>query len=193
MSLFICYMLKSTNLLAGYVISGPQRWNTYGIPLHANFGQDVGITLKGWTNHLRNHKMRNMGIIGVGGACLSVAAIGGGIGLAMGGEAIGLGALEQFVAGGLASTVTAGAVPTHNKTVGGCTQMAEKKFANMRGVVIERRQRSFNFLDRDSRFKPRVVKVRWTALNEQGNQFTFTSWHDPSDIYPIQEMKPVAC
>ena len=186
-------MLPSTNLLAGYVVSGPQRWNVVGVPLHTGPMQDVGITLKGWTNHLRNHKMRNMGIIGIGGACLSVAAIGGGIGLAMGGEAIGLGALEQFVAGGLASTVTAGAVPTRNKTVGGCTQMAEKKFANMRGVVIEQRERSFNFLDSDAQFKPRVVKVRWTALNEQGEQFSFTSWHDPKDIYPIQKMAPVVC
>lgn len=186
-------MLTSTNLLAGYVISGHQRWNAEGIPLHAGFGDVVGITLKGWTDHLRNHKMRNMGIMGIGGACLSVAAIGGGIGLAMGGEAIGLGALEQFVAGGLASTVTAGAVPTRNKTVGGCTQMADKKFANMRGVVIERRQRSFNFLDQDSRFKPRVVKVRWTALNEQGKSFSFTAWHNPADIYPLQKMEPVVC
>ena len=180
-------MLKSTNLLDAYLLSGEQRWDLDGLPLHTVGADAVAITLKGWTNHLRNHKMRNMSIIGLSGACLSVAAVGGGIGLAMGGEAIGLGALEQFVTGGLASTVTASAVPTRNKTVGGCTQMAEKMFANMRGVVLEQRQRSFNFLDQDARFKPRVVKVRWTALNEQGDTFTFTSWHNPSDLYPLQK------
>lgn len=185
-------MLTSTNLLAGFIVSGSQKWSDHGVPLHSRYGQEVSITLTGWTNHLRNHKMRNMGIIGAGGACFAVAAIGGGIGLAAGGEAIGIGALEQFIAGGLASTVAAGAVPTRNKTVGGCTDMEQKKFSNMRGQVTQMRQRCYNFLDNNI-FKPRVVKVTWTALNEQGNQFTFDSWHDPSDLYPIQKMSPVVC
>ena len=186
-------MLKSTNLLAGYIVSGKQEFLGSGSPIHAQPQQLVGITISGWNRHLRNHKMRNLGLIGLGGALLSVVAVGGGIGLAMGGEAIGIGALEQFVAGGIASTVTGAAVPQRGSNVGGCTQMQKMNFSNMLGRVLRVRQRQSFPWEATLLCADYICEIRWSAINHKGNRINFTAWHDPNDLWPVHKMTPVAC
>ena len=173
--------MSQTNLLCGYLIKDKPSFNTV-LPGHCSNGKTVGITLQGWKDHVDNHKIRHLALGGSIGAVALVATAGGGIGLAMGGEALGIGVFEQVLFGGAAGSVT-GAATNKTRTSGGATQIGELKFANLRGTALRRRKRYIH--------DGYVVLVRWTGLDDSGRTVTFEYWHDPNTIYHLHKMEPV--
>lgn len=176
--------MSQTNLLCGYLIKQKPQFTTGHLPTHCPPGNTVGITIHGWKDHVDNHKLRRIAIGGTAAAAAVVLTAGGGIGLAMGGEAMGIGVLEQVIFGGAVGGTTATAT-NKTRTSGGATRLGNYMFANLRGYVVRRRKRLMN--------DTYVVLVRWTGLDDKGCTVTFESWHNPCVLYHLHKMEPVVC
>lgn len=174
--LFITYVMS--NILDSYtIVQSPNGQE--GNASHLRTGFTVAITELGLKEH-NHHNMFNTIVIGAGlGVVALPYLIGGGIGIAMGGEAIGLGLAELGLAGGATGALTASAV---HKPVKGYLRDDKHKqitFVDMIGRITNIRRRWFDQPGYD-------VEIKWIGADEFGNRTSFTAWHDPQDIYSLE-------
>ena len=148
---------------------------------HLKLGDYVAITEAGLNEH-NAHNMFNTVAIGAGvGVFALPAVIGGGIGLAMGGEAIGLGLLELGIIGG-GTGATIGKVVDKPKTghvVEGKHETLD--LINMVGVVQRKTRRWWDQPGHD-------VLVRWYAKDEAGRPVRYEAWHNPEVLYGLTKV-----
>lgn len=145
---------------------------------HLKIGDYVAITEAG----LHAHNMHNMfGTIAIGaglGVVALPAMIGGGIGLAVGGEAVGLGLLELGIIGG-GTGATVGKMYDKPKTghvVEGKHETLD--LIDMVGVVQRKARRWWDQPGHD-------VLVRWYAKDESGRPVRYEAWHNPEVLYGL--------
>ena len=146
---------------------------------HLHNGQKVAITEQGLKDH-NNHNLFNTIAISTGVGLVALPAfIGGGIGLAFGGEAIGLGLAELGIIGG-GTGATIGTIVNKPKTghlVKGKHETLS--FIDMVGVVQRKARRWWDVPGHD-------VLVTWTAKDEMGRTITFKAWHNPEMLYGMK-------
>ena len=140
---------------------------------HIHYGATVAITQEGLRVYNTNKTKRNI-LIGAGLGLFALPfLIGGGIGLAMGGEAVGLGIAELGIIGS-GTGMTLGKIVDQPRT----GHLRKDKttnltFVNMVGQVIARKSAED------------LVKVTWRAKDEYGKTVKFDAWHDVQYIYGL--------
>ena len=141
---------------------------------HLQRGCQVAITKQGLDEH-NQHNMFNMIAVGggIGLIALPVLLGGGGIGLAFGGEAVGLGLAEVAAVGGMTGG-TIGKLTT-NPITGHRSKFKNVQLIDMLGYVREWSRRWWDQPGWD-------VRVEWIALDESGRKIRFDAWHDPDRL-----------
>ena len=145
---------------------------------HLKIGNRVAITEFGLFDHNRHNMWSKVALCGGAGLVALPVLIGGGIGLAVGGEAVGLGLTELGIIG--ASTgATVGKIVDKPKTGHAVEGKHETlPLVDMVGVVVNRRRRWFDQPGHD-------VEIIWTGKDAQGRKTEFTAWHNPEHIYGL--------
>jgi len=168
-----------SNILKNFTIdNAPHGWRT-ACPKHLSVRCKVAITQDGLESH-NNHNLLNKCLIGgtIGLFCLPALA-GGGIGIAMGGEAIGVGLAEIGLVGAGAGAAGAKAL---DKPVKGYLRDDKHDFislVDMVGTVLRIKKRNFDQPGYD-------VQVKWIGSDEFGNRTSFTAWHNPETLYSLK-------
>jgi hypothetical protein len=170
-----------SNILDNYIISRVPMGGDHDSD-HIRNGNKVAITETGLSEHNVHNLVNRVGIMAGAAAVLTPVVIGGGIGVAVGGEAFGVGVLEQIITGG----ATGGFVGkgTHKGRRG---YLRDDKhptmtLVDMIGTVVTKRARWWDQPGQD-------VKVKWTGADEYGNRTTFTSWHNPDHLVTVRKKK----
>lgn len=167
-----------SNILDKYTINQSPNGKE-GDASHLRRGYTVAITEQGLKDH-NAHNLGNKICIGAGLGLFSLPLlVGGGIGIAMGGEAIGIGLAELGLVGGGAGALAANAT---NKPVKGYLRDDKHKqitFVDMIGRITNIRSRWFDQPGYD-------VQIKWIGADEFGNRTSFTAWHNPQDIYAVE-------
>ena len=107
------------------------------------------------------------------------AVIGGGIGIAMGGEAVGIGLMELGIIGG-STGATVGKIVDKPKTghlVDGKHETLS--LVDMVGVVQSKTRRWWDQPGHD-------VKVTWYAKDAQGRPVRYTEYHNPEQLFGLK-------
>lgn len=171
-----------SNILKSYEIAAKPLKGTHRDASHLRNGTEVAITEEGLKAYNSRRRMKRLGIGATLGLFALPLSIGGGIGLAMGGEAIGIGLLEQAAFGAIAGAGTANA--TSRKVSGYLRDDKHKTltFVDMVGTVVSIQQAWFS-----ENKNAKDVQVKWVAADEFGNRTTFTAWHDPSQLFAVKK------
>ena len=148
---------------------------------HLKLGTLVAITEEGLKAHNEHNMFGAMALgAGVGIVALPVLLGGGGIGLAFGGEAVGLGLAEVAAVGGM-SGGTIGKIVNKPRTghmVDGKHQTLT--LVDMVGVVQGKDRRWWDQPGYD-------VKVTWQARNAEGRRVVFTEYHNPEVLFGLED------
>lgn len=148
---------------------------------HLSLGQRVAITEEGLNEHNSHNMWNTIALSASVGLVALPVAIGGGIGLAIGGEAVGVGLAELGIIG--ASTgATVGKIvdkPLTGHMVDGKHETLS--FVDMVGVVKGKSRRWWDQPGYD-------VKVTWTARNAEGRSMTFTAYHNPEQLFGLKSV-----
>lgn len=146
---------------------------------HLKNGMYVAITEAGLNDHNSHNMWNTIGVCSSIGLVSLPVIIGGGIGLAMGGEAIGLGLAELGIVGGFTGA-TVGKIVDKPKTghvVDGKHETLS--LVDMVGVVVNRSRRWWDQPGHD-------IEVKWYAKDAQGRPTTFRAWHNPEHLYGLK-------
>lgn len=145
---------------------------------HLQLGSYVAITEHGLRLHNEHSMWSKVAIGGTIGLVALPFMIGGGIGLAVGGEAVGLGLAELGVIGGSTGGVV-GKVLDKPRTGHLVTGKHETlSLVDMVGVVVHRTKRWWDQPGHD-------IEVEWTGKDEYGTTVKFRSWHNPEHLYGL--------
>ena len=132
--------------------------------------------MNGLKEHNSYNRNRNIGI----GAGLGLAAwpllIGGGIGIAAAGTALGVAEVTLSVDGGVAGGYLGNSIA--KDAYGHAVDISKLKLVNMVGRVLGISERWLWAEGHD-------VKVRWTGFDEFGNVKSYTSTHNPGSLVAI--------
>lgn len=157
------------------IISTPDLKADHSVS-HLKKGMKVAITKQGLQDH-NSHNFGQSVLLGAGlGAFMLPVLVGGGVGLAMGGEAIGLGLAELGIVGGGAGTVVGNM--RHKKVAGHSTTTQNVMLIDMLGIVTDWNRRWWDQPGWD-------VQVKWRARDEFGDIVKFEAWHNPEDLYGL--------
>jgi uncharacterized protein YcfJ len=166
-----------SNSLSDYSIKTMPNKQDSGDASHVStIGCRVAITMDGLLEHNAYNRNRNIGI----GASLGVIAwpllVGGGIGVAVAGTALGVAEITLSVAGGVAGGYLGNSIA--KDAYGHSVDISKLKLVNMVGRVISITERWFGADGHD-------VKVRWTGRDEYGNIKHYTSTHSPGSLVAV--------
>ena len=145
---------------------------------HLKQGQLCAITETGLNEH-NGHNLLNTLLIGTTvGVVALPAVIGGGIGLAVGGEAVGLGLVELGIVGGGTGATIAKIVdkPKTGHLIDGKHETLS--LVDMVGVVVSKTKRWWDQPGHD-------VHVKWFAKDAQGRETTFSAYHNPEQLFGL--------
>ena len=123
---------------------------------HLNIGMKVAITEEGLRDHNRHNMLNKVAIGSTLGFVALPALIGGGIGLAVGGEAVGLGLAELGVIGSCTGAVVGKVVDKPKTGHAVDSKHVTLSLVDMVGVVVYRSGRWFDQPGHD-------VEVKWYA------------------------------
>lgn len=142
----------------------------------STIGAQVAITIDGLQEHNSYNRNRNIGI-GIGLGCAAwPLLIGGGIGIAAAGTALGVAEVTLSVAGGVAGGYLGNSIA--KDAYGHAVDISKLKLVNMVGRVMSITERWFGVGGYD-------VKVRWTGFDEFGDVKHYTSTHIPGSLVAI--------
>jgi hypothetical protein len=168
-----------SNILDSFTISQVCNGNEADAS-HLMGGDFVAITDQGLKEH-NNHNTRNsIGLAAGVGIFALPALIGGGVGIAMGGEAIGLGLAELGIVGGAAGAAGAKVLDKPVKGYRRDDKHAQIALVDMIGTVITKTRRWWDMPGHD-------VKIRWVGADEYGNRISFTAQHNPEHIVKLKK------
>lgn len=166
-----------SNILDGFIIDKMPGGGDH-CAKHILSGNKVAITEVGLSEH-NEHNMLQSVFLGAGIAAVAVpVAIGGGIGVVMGGEAIGLGVLEQVIAGGAAGGISAKAMDKPRRGYLRDDKHSTLSLVDMVGTVLSKRNRWWDQPGKD-------VHVKWVGADEYGNRVAFDAWHNPEHLVTL--------
>lgn len=145
---------------------------------HLTVGCRVAITQDGWREH-RSHKLWSKVAIGstIGLVGLPFLAGFGGVGMAVGGEAIGISVAEIGIIGsGLGA---GGGRLCHKEDTKYGHRLSGVSFIDLVGVVRQIKPRLLGERGYD-------VQVAWMSTDNHGEaSVIFTEWHNPSELYTV--------
>lgn len=181
----MCYYIRNMNetyKLSNYsVVSTPSGSQTFMRQTgHLKMDRKVAITVKGLKEHNEHNMFTKVGLAASFGiVALPILGITGGIGIAMGGEAIGLGLAELTVASTLTATATGVGIANTTKLKGHKVNHNEISLINMVGSIKEIKQRWFDQEGYD-------ILIEWKFINEWGDVKTTRTWHNPGDLVSLE-------
>ena len=147
---------------------------------HLFMHRKVAITVKGLKEHNEHDMFNKIGMAaGFGVIALPILGITGGIGIAMGGEAIGLGLAELTVASTLTTTAAGVGIANATKLKGHKVNHDEISLINMVGSIKEIQKRWFDQEGFD-------ILIEWKFINEWGDVKTTRSWHNPGHLVSLE-------
>ncbi len=146
---------------------------------HIQIGSRVALTEEGLEDYNGWNTARRVGLGALAGLVALPAIIGGGIGLAMGGEAVGLGLAELGIIGGFTGA-SLGKLTMKSKT----GHVVDHKyntvsFIDMVGIVVD--------ISRLPGSQLNYVKVKWYAKDEMGRNVIHTLNHMPEFLYGLTD------
>jgi hypothetical protein len=166
-----------SNILDGFTIATMPGGGDH-CANHIRNGNKVAITEVGLHEHNEHNMLQNI-FLGAGIAAVAVpVAIGGGIGVVMGGEAFGLGILEQVIAGGAAGGISAKAMDKPRKGYIRDDKHNTLSLIDMVGTVTSKQPRWWDQPGHD-------VHIKWIGADEFGNRVAFDAWHNPEHLVTL--------
>lgn len=170
-------VFQLSNYSVSSVPSGSQKYMRQTD--HLKMNGKVAITLQGLKDHNEHKMLTKVGIgASLGLVALPVLGVTGGLGLAMGGEAIGISLAELTVVSTMATTGAGVGIHNATKVTGHRVTRDSLELMNMVGVFIKRRARWFDQEGYD-------VLIEWKSFDAWGEIKTTKSWHNPGDLVGI--------
>jgi len=168
--------------LSNYSVSSVPTWSQVARRAcnHLTVNGKVAITVQGLKDHNEYNAFTKIGALStVGLLALPILGVTGGLGLAMGGEAIGFSLAELTIASTLTGTAVGVGTANATKLTGHKTSQDNLELVNMVGVLLRKKTRWTNSKEYD-------VFIEWKAQDSWGDLKTFKSWHNPTDIVGLE-------
>ena len=140
----------------------------------------VAITVKGLKEHNEHNMFTKVSLAaGFGIVALPILGVTGGIGIAMGDEAFGLGLAELTIASTLTTSAAGVGIANTTKLKGHKVNHNEIPLINMVGSIKEIKRRWFDQEGSD-------ILIEWKFIDEWGDLKTTRSWHNPGDLVSLE-------